>query len=93
MECKAGERLTASYANFLINNGQIISPLLDKQKDHKAKTILEYVFLNYKVIGVKAREILLEGGNIHCNTQQIPAIYFKLDHSIQKIFIICTIDS
>lgn len=33
MERKAGERLAASYENFLISNGQIIFPLLDKQKD------------------------------------------------------------
>ncbi|KAA8597737.1 agmatine deiminase [Vibrio sp. 10N.286.52.C3] len=74
MERKAGERLAASYANFLISNGQIIFPLLDKQKDHKAKTILEHAFPDYNVIGVEAREILLGGGNIHCITQQIPTI-------------------
>ena len=71
---KPGERLTSSYSNFLISNGQIIFPLLDKQKDHKAKTILEQAFPNYNVIGVEAREILLGGGNIHCITQQIPTI-------------------
>ncbi|MHA2939917.1 agmatine deiminase family protein, partial [Vibrio sp. RC27] len=71
-ERKSGERLAASYANFLISNGQVIFPNLDDKFDDAAKTILETAFPGHDVVGIKAREILLGGGNIHCITQQVP---------------------
>ncbi len=69
----AGERLAASYVNFLITNGRIVFPLLDPATDEQARAILAEVFPEYELVGVPAREILLGGGNIHCITQQIPA--------------------
>ncbi|CAM4208435.1 agmatine deiminase [Vibrio agarivorans] len=72
MEREAGERLAASYANFLITNGQIVFPLLDENHDGAAKEALETAFPDYDIVGVSAREILLGGGNIHCITQQVP---------------------
>jgi len=70
---RAEERLAASYVNFLITNGRLIFPLLDRHRDDQAKTQLQAIFPELEVIGVSAREILLGGGNIHCITQQIPA--------------------
>ncbi len=74
MERCAGERLAGSYANFLITNKRIILPLLDPAYDEAARTLLEDVYPDYEIVGVNAREILLGGGNIHCITQQVPAI-------------------
>lgn len=74
MEREIGERLAGSYANFLITNGRILLPLLDATWDVKAKAVLEEAYPDHEVVGVKAREILLGGGNIHCITQQVPAI-------------------
>ena len=74
MERTAGERLAGSYANFLITNNRIILPLLDPACDDAAKALLEDVYPGYEVVGVGAREILLGGGNIHCITQQVPAV-------------------
>lgn len=74
MEREAGERLAGSYVNFLITNGRIVMPLLDPAWDDKAKQTLEGIFPDHKVVGVEAREILLGGGNIHCITQQVPAV-------------------
>ncbi|NIY94321.1 agmatine deiminase [Vibrio diazotrophicus] len=71
---ETGERLAASYANFLITNGRIVFPLLDANNDALAKGVLEEAFPGYEVIGVNAREILLGGGNIHCITQQVPSL-------------------
>lgn len=68
-----GNRLAASYVNFLISNQQIIFPLLDAQSDGQARELLQQMFPDYLITGVPAREILLGGGNIHCITQQIPA--------------------
>ena len=74
MEREAGERLAGSYANFLITNGRIILPLLDLEYDDHAREVLQEAFPDHEIVGVDAHEILLGGGNIHCITQQVPAV-------------------
>ena len=74
MERSAGERLAGSYANFLITNQRIILPLLDPARDDDARALLADLFPDYEIVGVDAREILLGGGNVHCITQQVPAV-------------------
>lgn len=68
----AGERLGASYANFLITNGRVIFPFLAQETDQQAFNVLKEAFPEHKIIGVPTREVVLGGGNIHCITQQIP---------------------
>jgi agmatine deiminase len=70
----AGERLAASYANFYICNRAVIVPLLDARTDGAAVAQLKRIFPEREVVGVPGREILLGGGNIHCITQQVPAV-------------------
>ena len=74
MSRSIGERLAASYANLLITNKQIIMPLLDQKYDDQVMRQLGTIFPDYQITGIPALEILLGGGNIHCITQQIPAI-------------------
>jgi agmatine deiminase len=69
----AGERLAASYANFLITNNRVVFPLLDPLHDDQAREIFQNLFPGRDIVGVSGREIILGGGNIHCITQQIPA--------------------
>jgi agmatine deiminase len=71
---RAGDRLAASYANFYIATSRIVYPLLDERYDEQAAEVLRGCFPEREVIGVPAREILLGGGNIHCITQQVPAL-------------------
>jgi agmatine deiminase len=68
-----GNRLAASYVNYLISNNHIIFPLLDARTDKLAEAMFAQMYPDYKITGIPAREILLGGGNIHCITQQIPA--------------------
>jgi agmatine deiminase len=70
----AGTRLAASYANFYLANGGVVVPLLDSRTDAAAIARIKRIFPERKVVGVPGREILLGGGNIHCITQQVPAI-------------------
>ena len=70
---RAGDRMAASYVNFLITNNRLVFPLLDERTDQQAREMLETIFPELEVVGVPTREILLGGGNIHCITQQIPA--------------------
>jgi agmatine deiminase len=71
---RAGDRLAASYANFYLGNGRVIFPQLDERRDDEAAEVLRRCFPEREVVGVPAREILLGGGNIHCITQQVPAV-------------------
>lgn len=68
---EAGERLAASYVNFYISNGGIILPQFDDENDEKACKILQQLFPERKIYPIKARTIIVGGGNIHCITQQI----------------------
>ena len=68
------EQLPASYANFLICNEAVIVPIfMQKKEDDRALGILRECFSGRKVIGFDARALVLEGGAIHCITQQQPA--------------------
>ena len=69
----AGDRLAGSYVNFAIANGAVVVPLLDERHDDEALETIGALFPHRSVIGVRAREILLGGGNIHCITQQVPS--------------------
>ena len=68
-----GLRLAASYVNFYIANDAIIMPFFNDPNDQKAVETLAAIFPEREIVGIKAKEILLGGGNIHCITQQLPA--------------------
>jgi agmatine deiminase len=71
---KAGDRLAGSYINFYMANGGIVMPLFGDAHDIAAQQALQTLFPDRNVVGIQAREILLGGGNIHCITQQVPAV-------------------
>lgn len=72
---QAGERLAASYANFYIANGGIVMPAFGQpEADERAAAVLREAFPGHEVAVVQTREIVLGGGNIHCITQQQPAM-------------------
>lgn len=71
---EAGEQLSASYANFLITNNTVIFPTFDQAADETAKQVLSEIFPDKKIVGVPGRQIVMGGGNVHCITQQIPAV-------------------
>lgn len=72
----ASTRLAASYVNFYIANGGIVAPAFGDDKwDKEAFHVLSIAFPYHKVVMIQsAREICLAGGNVHCITQQQPAI-------------------
>ncbi|MCH2766612.1 agmatine deiminase family protein, partial [Listeria monocytogenes] len=61
-----GDRLAARYINYYTANGGVIFPLFGEPNDELAREKLQQLYPNCEVVGVKAREILLGGGNIHC---------------------------
>ena len=68
----------ASYANFLICNNGIIVPQYDDVNDSLAIKQLENIFPQHQVVGVRTKEIVFGGGNIHCITQQQPSTNMRL---------------
>ncbi|AGE56130.1 agmatine deiminase [Acanthocystis turfacea Chlorella virus MO0605SPH] len=71
-----GDRLAASYVNFVMPNGAIIFPTFgDDEYDARALETLKSIFPEREVTGLYSREILLGGGNLHCVTQQQPSVY------------------
>lgn len=72
---EVGSRLPASYVNFYTCNGGVVYPLFDDEVyDANAQKVLEEAFPDRKVVGCRCHEMFLGGGNIHCATQQQPAV-------------------
>lgn len=67
-----GERLPATYANFLVINGSVIVPTYNQPElDRKAMAAIASAFPKRKVIGIDASTIIRQHGSIHCLTMQI----------------------
>lgn len=68
-----GERLPATYANFLIVNGAVIYPTYDQpHNDQAAAEALQQAFPDHELIGIDSRIIIRQHGSIHCLTMQLP---------------------
>ena len=68
-----GERLPATYANFLILNGAVLVPTYGQpEKDSEAMQILQQAFPEREIVPIDARTIIRQHGSVHCLTMQIP---------------------
>lgn len=67
-----GQRLTATYVNYITINDAIIYPLFADPQDQKTQKILERLFPERQVIGFPVREILIGGGGLHTIVNSIP---------------------
>ena len=70
-----GERLPATYANYLIINGAVLVPTYGQpDNDQKAIDTIAKVFPEREVVPIDNRTIILQHGSIHCCTMQFPLI-------------------
>ncbi|MBM9535797.1 agmatine deiminase family protein [Desulfobulbus alkaliphilus] len=67
-----GQRLPATYANFLIINGAVLVPVYQDDQDAKALEILAQVFPDRTVIAIDCGPLIHQHGSLHCVTMQIP---------------------
>ena len=68
-----GERLPATYANFLILNGTILDPTYDQpENDRRACEVLQEAFLGYQMVGIDCRPLIKQHGSLHCVTMHYP---------------------
>ncbi|MDD2525813.1 MAG: agmatine deiminase family protein [Bacteroidales bacterium] len=70
---KDGQRLPATYANFLIMNERVLCPTYNQPaNDQKAIAILQSLFPTRKIKGIKSTVLITQGGSLHCSTMQFP---------------------
>ncbi len=67
-----GERLPATYANFLIINGAVLVPVYNSPIDTIALDILKGVFPEREIIGIDCTVLVKQHGSLHCVTMQYP---------------------
>lgn len=67
-----GQRLPASYANFLICNQVVLVPVFNDPADREALNTLQQCFPTRSVVPIYARDLVWGLGTIHCLTQQEP---------------------
>jgi agmatine/peptidylarginine deiminase len=67
-----GERLPATYANFLIINGAVLVPFYQSAKDEQVRKILQQVFPDREIVGINCLPLLKQHGSFHCVTMQYP---------------------
>ena len=69
---KDGNRLPATYANFLITNKALLYPTYnDKENDAKIGEIFKALFEDKEIIPIDARKLIEQGGSLHCATMQV----------------------
>ncbi|MEM5786176.1 MAG: agmatine deiminase family protein [Syntrophobacteraceae bacterium] len=67
-----GQRVPATYANFLIINGSVLVPTYGCKQDSEAIEIIARVFPDRRVTGIPCLPLLTGRGSLHCITMQIP---------------------
>lgn len=68
-----GERLPATYANFLILNEAVLYPTYNQpDNDRRAAEVLQQAFPDYEIVGIDCRALICQHGSLHCVTMQYP---------------------
>ena len=69
-----GQRLPASYANFLVINGAVLMPAFRQaRRDAEAAEILAGCFPGREIVAVDSLDLVWGRGTLHCISQQQPA--------------------
>ncbi len=68
-----GQRLPATYANFLVVNDAVLAPTYGDPQDEAALAVLRQAFPGRQVVGIDCRPLIRQHGSLHCVTMQLPA--------------------
>ena len=70
-----GDRLPATYANFLVVNGAVLCPTYAQPDlDAEALRTIGEAFPDREIVGIDCRSIIKQHGSLHCCTMQFPNI-------------------
>lgn len=73
-----GERLPATYANFLIMNETVLYPTYGQpMNDARAREVLQTAFPKYEIVGIDCQVLIRQHGSLHCVTMQYPVGVIK----------------
>lgn len=67
-----GERLPATYANFLIINGAVLLPVYNVDTDLEAIQTLKSIFPEKEIVPIDCSVLIRQHGSLHCVTMQYP---------------------
>lgn len=68
-----GDRLPATYANYLIINGAVICPTYRQpEKDQAALKVIQAAYPDREIVAIDACTVIRQHGSIHCLTMQFP---------------------
>lgn len=66
-----GERLPATYANYLVINGAVLVPTYNQPDlDAEAMRIIGQAFPDREIVGIDCRAVIRQHGSLHCCTMQ-----------------------
>lgn len=69
-----GERLPATYANFLVTDKALFMPGYGQpNNDYLASQILKIAFPDHEIVTVNCLPLIKQHGSLHCATMHIPA--------------------
>lgn len=67
-----GERLPATYANFIVLNGAVIYPTYAQpENDRRAAEAIQQAFPTHELMGIDSRTVIRQHGSLHCCTMQL----------------------
>ncbi len=67
-----GERIPATYANFLIINGAVLLPVYNSEKDAIAIAQMQKAFPEHEIVPIDCNALIKQHGSLHCVTMQYP---------------------
>ncbi|MGP0129426.1 MAG: agmatine deiminase family protein [cyanobacterium endosymbiont of Rhopalodia musculus] len=67
-----GNRLPATYANYLIINGAVLVPIYRDKSDETALIQVQKAYPNYQIIGIDCLPLIYQFGSLHCISMQLP---------------------
>ena len=66
-----GDRLPATYANYLVINGAVLVPTYNQPDlDAEALRIIGEAFPDREIVGIDCRAVIKQHGSLHCCTMQ-----------------------
>lgn len=73
----AGERLPASYANFLICNQAVLVPVYLQPEDEQALDVMQQAFPQHTIVPINCAPLVRQFGSLHCISMQVPTHTLK----------------
>lgn len=68
-----GERLPATYANYLVMNSAVLFPTYAApDADEAARIALQRAFPKHDIVGIDCGSLIRQHGSLHCATMQFP---------------------